>query len=233
MIGKSWASEWHCGEFYIAFMLIVLTCLSCATMKRNNLREPMQKVDEKYAAYLGSFDSIQLLDQLLLGMEPGELWADGARKKDAMAIVESESLGDKLRFHALLTILMRDSVAAQEILPHTRATILCAAIAGDFLEYDEHWGRLWQGGSIGILGGMVVECGESAISPLKGLLENNTPKSSYLGSEEATEMAIRHYRLKDFAAYYIAKIRAYELPWQPVLGDRDAAIEAMRKALGL
>ena len=49
--------------------------------------------------------------------------------------------------------------------------------------------------------------------------------------EEATEMAQRAYRVKDFAAFYIAQIRKLELPWDPDLAKRDAAIAKLRRSL--
>jgi hypothetical protein len=37
---------------------------------------------------------------------------------------------------------------------------------------------------------------------------------------------ISAYRLKDFAAFYLSRITRIELPWEPNLAQRDAAIAA-------
>ena len=83
----------------------------------------------------------------------------------------------------------------------------------------------------GTLGRIFIEIGPPAIPALKGLLNDPAERSTYVGSEESTEMAMRRYRVKDFAAFYIAQILKLELPWEPDLAKRDHAIEALRKQL--
>jgi hypothetical protein len=49
--------------------------------------------------------------------------------------------------------------------------------------------------------------------------------------EEATEMAMRQYRVKDFAAFYLWRITGLDLRRQPELADRDQAIARLRRGL--
>ena len=78
---------------------------------------------------------------------------------------------------------------------------------------------------------MVVELGRPAIPPLVARLDDAAPRDTYLGSEEATEMAMRQYRVKDFAAFYLARIAGLMLPWQPELASRDQAIARLHQQL--
>jgi hypothetical protein len=41
-------------------------------------------------------------------------------------------------------------------------------------------------------------------------------------------MAMRHYRVKDFAAFYIARILQEDLPWEQSVARRDEAIAKLR-----
>ena len=76
-----------------------------------------------------------------------------------------------------------------------------------------------------------LRLGRPALPALEALLDDATPRDTYPGSEEATEMAQRGYRVKDFAGFDIAQIVKLELPWEPERAKRDAAIAKLRQAL--
>ena len=44
-------------------------------------------------------------------------------------------------------------------------------------------------------------------------------------------MAMRRYRVKDFAAFYLAKIFKLDLPWELDITKRDEAIATLRRRL--
>jgi hypothetical protein len=112
------------------------------------------------------------------------------------------------------------------------AQVFATALQKDLVGYAYPWGRLWADGDpLGPLGTTLVEIGRPAVPALQALLDDTTPRDSYLGSEEATDMTIRHYRVKDFAAFYLARITGVELPWQPDLAKRDQAITNLRVKL--
>lgn len=135
---------------------------------------------------------------------------------------------------AALILLYRSNDSAYESIPAShKARTYCEAFASDVMEDDEPWGALWWSDDIGPLGFHIVQQGESAIPFLKPMLNENRLHDRYSGGERAAELSIRGYRTKDFAAFYIAKIRKYELPWQGDTGKRDAAIQEMEKALEL
>jgi hypothetical protein len=44
-------------------------------------------------------------------------------------------------------------------------------------------------------------------------------------------MAMKRYRVKDFAAFYISRIMNLEVPWEQDLAKRDEAIDRLHKQL--
>jgi hypothetical protein len=136
---------------------------------------------------------------------------------------------------AALLILYRLSDAMYAKVPvETRAEVYCRALQEDVLENEDAWGCLWMNGNVGLLGTHVLAQGEAAIPFLLELLDDESIRNRYeLGNEKALRLSIRLYRLKDFAAYYIAKIKAYELPWEPLAAERDLLIAEMRRILNL
>jgi phosphoribosyl-AMP cyclohydrolase len=189
--------------------------------------------NESLRQTLIDYSSNQLLDDLIFSQEPDSLWKEGKHQAHLLILLQKTEPTLKVRFNALLVLAFRDQKAYELIRNTTKADILAKTRGDDFFDYDEHWGRLWEGGSVGTLGQMLVDCGEDAIPSLIRLMGNETVKASYYGSEEATMMAMRHYRVKDFAAYYLARIKDYNLPFESDLKKRDAAIEKMRIDLNL
>ena len=75
-----------------------------------------------------------------------------------------------------------------------------------------------------------VALGEPAVPALVSLLDDTT-RLEYGGSKEATVGNSYAYRVKDFAAFYLSRIR--NLPFDVVQDPaaRDKAIDALRQAL--
>jgi hypothetical protein len=145
-----------------------------------------------------------------------------------VALVEDAHRPDRVRFAAALVLKSR----AENADPQAIAQVFATALQKDLAGYAYPWGRLWaDGDAVGPLGAMLVEIGRPAVPALTALLGDTTPRDTYLGSEEATDMAMRRYRVKDFAAFYLARIVGVELPWQQDLAKRDAAIANLRGKL--
>ena len=147
-------------------------------------------------------------------------------------LVEDAARPLPVRFAAVLMLRSKSAAQFRRTSRRARADVLAAALQRDLVGHAYPWGRLWGGiDAVGLLGSMVVELGRPAIPPLVALLDDTAPRDSYLGREEATEMAMRQYRVKDFAAFYISRITGLDLPWQPELPDRDQAIARLRQQL--
>jgi hypothetical protein len=154
--------------------------------------------------------------------------------RDLAACALQQAFQIRGRLAALLVLYKVSEAVYAKIPPETRTEVYCRALQEDILAADDAWGSLWWEGDLGALGYHLVAQGPVAIPFLVSMLADEMVRNRYRGvGEKAVLLEMQHYRLKDFAAYYIAKIRAYELPWQPALADRDAAIAEMRKALGL
>ncbi|HEX7940609.1 MAG TPA: hypothetical protein VF488_02325, partial [Gemmatimonadaceae bacterium] len=110
--------------------------------------------------------------------------------------------------------------------------VFARALQHNLAGYAYPWGHLWASlDPVGYLGQVFVQIGRPALPALEALLDEATPRDTYLGSEEATEMAQRRYRVKDFAAVCLAQILKLELPWEPDLAKRDVAIAKLRQAI--
>lgn len=83
----------------------------------------------------------------------------------------------------------------------------------------------------GPLGQHLVSLGEAAVPALLPLLEDNR-QISYGGSKEATVGNDYAYRVKDFAAFFLGKIKKLPLAVPESPKARDAEIAKLRKALG-
>jgi hypothetical protein len=93
------------------------------------------------------------------------------------------------------------------------------------------WGLLWIDNGLGQLGSRFLALGDAAIPALRDLLNNDTVVDWYAGSEEATVGNGARYRIKDFAAYYLARIVGFPLPPHADFAERDADIAKLVAAL--
>lgn len=93
------------------------------------------------------------------------------------------------------------------------------------------WGLLWIDDGVGLLGSRFVALGAAAIAPLRELLHNDTVVDWYTGGEEAAAGNGARYRIKDFAAFYLARILGVPLPAHPEPAERDAEIATLLAAL--
>jgi hypothetical protein len=161
------------------------------------------------------------------------LWKDLPDPAPYAALVGDVGRPDQVRFAAALVLLSKSADALWKTDRRVLAQVFAAALKQDFAGWSYPWGWLWAspGDPVGTLGRIFIELGPPAVPALKTLLDDPTQHSAYMGSEEATEMAMRRYRVKDFAAFYIAQIFKLDLPWEQSLTKRDEAIEHLRKQL--
>jgi hypothetical protein len=161
------------------------------------------------------------------------LWKERPEPAPYAAIVREAGRPDAVRFAAALVLLSEQADALWRLERPIVAQVFAAALQQDLAGWSYPWGWLWAspGDSVGTLGRVFVELGPPAVPALAALLDDPSPRTGYVGSEEATEMAMRQYRVKDFAAFYIARIRGLALPWEPSLSKRDEAIARLRAQL--
>jgi hypothetical protein len=80
------------------------------------------------------------------------------------------------------------------------------------------------------LGKKVISFGKIALPFLVKLLDDDGTVF-YEGSKEATIGNAYHYRIKDFAAFYISKITNNPIQFYKNYKDRDREIERLKKRI--
>ena len=184
---------------------------------------------DRLARELASSDLALMATGLASDPQVTRLWSAYPNPELFSAIVEDEDRSDPVRFAAALVLRSKSGDWFQKTDPAALAHAFAAAIQQDLAGYAFPWGWLWAGGDeLGLLGQNFPAFGAAAIPALEALLDDPAPRDTYLGSDEASLMAIRRYRVKDFAAFYLARILGAELPWEPNLEKRDLAIARLR-----
>lgn len=92
------------------------------------------------------------------------------------------------------------------------------------------WGLAYDLGDVGAAGSHLLALGPAALPALRPLLDR-TEVVLYEGSEEATVGNARGYRVKDLAAYFIARLAGRPLAFHAARADRDRAIAALIASL--
>ena len=92
------------------------------------------------------------------------------------------------------------------------------------------WGFLYNVDDAGYLGQQLVSYGDESLIYLFDLLDDEG-RVIYEGSQEATIGNEYQYRIKDFAAFYISKIKNIPIQFYKKLDDRDREIEILKNAL--
>ncbi len=93
------------------------------------------------------------------------------------------------------------------------------------------WGLLYEEDDVGYLGQQFVKFGDAAVSPLTKLLDDDAGRVFYDGSEEATIGNAYQYRIKDFAAFFISKIKNIPVEYFQDFERRDKEIERLKGLL--
>jgi len=194
--------------------------------------EPSPQLDS-LAAKLSSSKVSDMATGLASDPQVNALWKEFPDAAPYAALVVDTKRPDPVRFGAALVLLSKSADAFAKIDRPVVAKVFASALSRDLAGWAWPWGGLWAtpGDAVGTLGRVFIEIGAPAVPALEALLDDTTRRSSYEGSEEATEMAMKKYRVKDFAAFYLARILKLDLPWEPNLTRRDAAIENLRKQL--
>ena len=107
------------------------------------------------------------------------------------------------------------------------AAVYTDALVNNTTGMANSWGLLYEHNDEGPVGIMLVMLGEEAISALVKLLDNETIHQ-YHGSKEATIGNGYQFRVKDFAAYYICKIKNIEAVYHETHAARDEEIEKLK-----
>jgi hypothetical protein len=201
---------------------------SCSSMTHGNASSNLDTL----AARLASSPVAEMATGLGDDPHVSELWKEFPDPDLYASLVADGHRARPVRFGAAVVLFANRRERLSRIEPRAVADVFARALQANLAGYAYPWGRLWASPEpVGYLGQVLVRIGRPALPALEALLDDATPRDTYLGSEEASEMAQRRYRVKDFAAVYIAQILTLELPWEPDLARRDAAIAKLRQAI--
>ena len=201
-------------------------------MKQTDSHTNAHDQADRIAAKLANAYLSEMATALASDPQVNALWREQSDPLPYRMLVEDPHRPGAIRFGAALVLLSKSQDGFRATNPERIAQVFAGALKDDLTVWAWPWGRLWAGSdAVGTLGHVFLDLGRAAVPALKTLLDDETPRTAYEGSEEATEMAMRRYRVKDFAAYYLSRIINAKLPWEPRLAQRDQAIALLRAQL--
>lgn len=165
------------------------------------------------------------------------IWEDGKNVEQLKSIISSASS----RFHA--KFLAAEVLRHFEVQLDTQSYNILAEAYAYALKYTSTdrknivqlngnlWGLLYEENDAGFLGKQFIKFGNAAIPSLTKLLDDGAGRIPYEGSEEATIGNAYQYRIKDFAAFYISKIKNIPIKFHQDFKKRDQEIEHLKELL--
>jgi hypothetical protein len=211
---------------------LILFTVGCRSMKQPDSQSNALAQADELAARLAGANLSEMATALASDPQVTALWREHADPRPYTLLVEDPGRPDAIRFGAALVLFSMSKDGFRAANPSLIAQVFAAALKHDLTVWTWPWGKLWaEGDPVGTLGRVFLDLGRAAVPSLESLLDDEAPRTAYEGSEEATELARRHYRVKDFAAYYLARITNVTLPWEPRLPQRDEAIAKLRAQL--
>jgi len=146
-------------------------------------------------------------------------------------LVNDPAAPGEARFLAGEVLFASDSAFLSRTDPARLAEVYAEALVNNYTGIANSWGLLSAADDPGPVGQRFLQLGGAAIPALSRLLANPAIPAHYVGSEEATVGNGYRFRVKDFAAFYLSKIKGLPLllPREP--GDRDRAITQLKALL--
>lgn len=164
------------------------------------------------------------------------VWDDGAQETALQTLLQNTEANPRARFLAAEILFEKSNhpPTLEEIPSLGKVYVKALEDIGQTVPVyhisANHWGFLYEDEDAGRLGGRFLEMGKTVTPDLIALLEvEDIPP--YEGSKEAMVGNGYQYRIKDFAAYYLARLHDYPLAYHAAMKERDTAIAAMMKKL--
>lgn len=121
-------------------------------------------------------------------------------------VIEENPESSKASFIAAELLFNLDYDILGKISKEKLAEIYAQALINNNGDCSNIWGMPFYSDFMGLAGVRFLYFDKEAISPLKKLLSDTTLVQSYIGSEEATVGNRAEYKVKEFAAFYLARI---------------------------
>lgn len=160
------------------------------------------------------------------------IWEDATARQLLDRVLNDPSTSNEARLLACEVLFKKDILFMRRHAPEKVAEIYARALSDNLTGMANSWGLLYDKQDDGPLGIAFLTIGERAIPALSKLLDDERRHLKYQGSVEATVGNSYRYRVKDFAAYYIGRIRGKPLKYYPDPAARDQQIDELKKELG-
>ncbi|MDH3974169.1 MAG: hypothetical protein OEV42_07805 [Deltaproteobacteria bacterium] len=165
------------------------------------------------------------------------IWENGENVEQLKGIIFSDSSPSHAKFLAAEVLRYFDvelDIKSYKTLADAYAHALehTSADRGNSAQLNGNlWGLLYDENDTGYLGKQFIKFDIAAISPLTKLLDDRASRILYEGSQEATIGNAYQYRIKDFAAFYISKIKDIPIRFYQDFKARDKEIERLKGLL--
>lgn len=161
------------------------------------------------------------------------IWKNGNNKARLENIILSEASSTQAKFLAAEILGKFDYFPGTE-LNYILVKVYIEALRNTSENSDNKyglngnlWGFLYELDDLGFLGARIVHFNLQATPYLKDLLDDDGVVL-YDGSREATVGNAYQYRIKDFAAFYLSKIKNIPVDFYQDFGQRDKEIERLK-----
>jgi hypothetical protein len=150
------------------------------------------------------------------------VWQGGARRTELEQVAGDASRSPLERLLAAEVLWRCDAPRASFGEIYARALVISSADLPANL-----WGFLYYDDDDGPLGARLLATGDAAVPELIRLLDDPAPMA-YEGSRDAMLGNSFHYRVKDAAGYFLAKIRGVDITFHTDQEARDSELERLR-----
>lgn len=161
------------------------------------------------------------------------VWGEPANRAALEALAADAAQPLEARFLAAEVLFARDFTFTSRVSPATVADIYARALEQNLTGMANSWGLLYEYDDAGPVGIRFIMLGDPAVPALVRLLDNAGASLTYAGSKEATVGNEYRYRIKDFAAYYLGRIRRIPVSFHSEVAERDQEIARLRQKLAV
>lgn len=220
----------------ISFLFTLTSSRALAITKMNinknisnkiNMNNPNDDLAEKLAnGFYGDMFNYYLRESVI-----NKIWYQPNSRQRLLKIVNDKNAPMKARFLACEVLHKRNLGFIRYVGSETVGEIYVNALLNNYTGMANSWGFLYELNDAGPVGIQFILLGEEILPILIPLLDNNKPMGLYRGSKEATLGNSYQYRIKDFAAYYISRIKRIPVKFHQDFAERDAEIEKLKAAL--
>jgi hypothetical protein len=156
------------------------------------------------------------------------VWSEPGNPAELEALIDDRQAPNKARLIAAEALFKHDFSFLDRHDNAEVARIYADALARHTVPAANVWGLLWINERVGEFGGRFIMLGADAVPALRALLDDNTMVDWFMGSEDATLGNGAHYRIRDFAAYYLARITNQSIAFHRDFAARDAEIAKLK-----